>query len=231
MKKIIFLLFILISVSVYSHLIESSKFNIMLNFGGGFANNIRMADYQNMQRDAAKILLGGNITVKDDENAIFYGGLEIEPRFFIGNLILAPSFGFFNTTKGVREVSGNLGSYYNSVDLKVIFLKTSLYYKIGSKKNFVLLGGGLGFYNGKLDIISGYNDDLNLFSGSGSTLGWHSNVEYDHIFGSIVLNIGLLSRFVEIYELEVENNNNTKIYDSGASLSGCYLYAGLGYSI
>lgn len=231
MKKMMFLLLILISTLVHSQGVDRNKFGININLGGGFANNIRMADYQNMQRDAAKILLGSNITVNDEKNAIFYGGFDIEPRFYMGNLILAPSIGFYNTIKGVREVNGNLGTYYNSVELKVVSLKTSIYYKIGNNKNFILLGGGLGFYNGKLDISSGYNGDINVYSGSGSTFGWHSIVEYDHTISNFVLNTGILSRFVEIYELEVENNNNIKIYDSGASLSGSYLYVGFGFLI
>ncbi len=208
------------------------RFETVFNFSAGFANNLRLTDWQNINRDTAKLLLGQNINEEEEKNAVIYSGFNLEQRFYAGNLVYAPSISYYITTKGERDLKGSNGTYYNAVDLKTFSLASSIYYKIGSmRSSFILLGGGLGYYSGTLNIKMGYNNDLNTYSGSGWTVGWHSTIELNKVLGNFTLKGGLLSRFAEIYELQVENNNGDKIYDSGASLSGFSLYIGLGYII
>ncbi|KQC14227.1 MAG: hypothetical protein APR63_05920 [Desulfuromonas sp. SDB] len=231
MKKVIVLFIILsFSFSLAAQHHSSRYFETVIIGGGGFANNLRLADWQNLQYDAAKIFLGGNLQEEEKKEAVVYSSIRLEQRFYTGNLVFAPAIAYYQTTRGEREVIGNTGSYYNQAELKTFSLQSTIYYRIGNiQSNYVLLGGGLGYYQGTLKLEYGFNDSLSRNEGSGWTMGWHSGMEYNHSFGNIVLKAGLISRFAEIYELEVENNQNTKIYDSGASLTGISLYAGLGY--
>lgn len=230
--KIVFILalVLLISSLMWAQHQSSRYFETVITGGGGFANNLRLADWQNLQYDAAKIFLGGNLQEEEKKEAVLYSGVGLEQRFYTGNLVFAPAIAYYQTTRGEREVTGSSGSYYNQVELKTFSLQSTIYYRIGDiQSNYVLLGGGLGYYQGTLKLEYGFNDSLNRSEGSGWTIGWHSGMEFNHSFGNIVLKAGLISRFAEIYELEVENNQDQKIYDSGASLTGVSLYAGLGY--
>lgn len=221
---------LLFSISIWTQHQASRYFETVIVGGGGFANNLRLADWQNLQYDVAKIFLGGNLQEEEKKEAVLYSGFGLEQRFYMGNLVLAPSIHYYQSTQGERKVSGSSGNYYNKAELKTISFQSTIYYRIGDiQTNYILLGGGLGYYHGTLELEYGFNDSLQQSEGSGGTLGWHSGLEYNHSFGSIVLKAGLISRFAEIYELEVENDQNEKIYDSGASLTGVSLYAGLGY--
>lgn len=231
MKKMFFLALILLFSSLMWSQHQSSRyFETVILGGGGFANNLRLADWQNLQYDAAKIFLGGNLQEEEKKEAVLYSGIGLEQRFYTGNLVLAPSIYYYQSTQGERKVSGSSGNYCNKAELKTFSLQSTIYYRIGDiKSNYFLFGGGLGYYQGTLELEHGFNDSLKRSEGSGWTIGWHSGLEYNHSFGSIVLKAGLISRFAEIYELEVENDQHQKIYDSGASLTGVSLYAGLGY--
>ncbi len=211
---------------------QPGGYGIFANAGFGWANNLRLADWLNAHRDLSTPALGANQVEDEEKNNIIYGGLDIEPRYMSGNLVYALALGFYNTTKGERNVTGALGSYHSEAELKAFALRASMFYRVGlASGNCVLLGGGFGYYRATLDLAYGYNNNLQSYSGSGWTIGWHTQIEYDITFGSAVVNLGVMSRFAEIWKLEINDSAGNEVYDSGASFSGIYFYAGAGYML
>lgn len=136
-----------------------TKYSLFANFGFGFANNIRMADRLNGSSD---YLEGAWGTPAEKKEPIGYAGFDLEPHIFFEKLVLAPSWGYYNVSKGERDLTHPNGTtYHEELDLKMTGLKLSLYYRIGvSETSFVLLGGGLGYYRGTMTEKYGYNGNL-----------------------------------------------------------------------
>ncbi len=208
---------------------QADGFGVFANAGFGWANNLRLADWLNANRDLFQAAAGANRTEDEEKNNIIYGGIDIEPRYMSGNIGYALALGFYNTTKGERNVTGSLGTYHNEAELKAFALRGSVFYRVGlAGGNSVLLGGGFGYYRASLDLAYGLNGNLQSYSGSGWTVGWHTQVEYDITFGPAVVSLGVMSRFAEIWKLEINDSAGNEVYDSGASFSGIYFYAGAG---
>lgn len=216
---------------------KGSTFGIFMNLGFGYVHNLRMADWLNATEDWAKLnpLIGAGAEVKEKQ-PIGCGGFDLESRFFWGNLVLGPSLGYYGVSEGSRDIRGASANYYSALKLKMWSLRSSLYYKIVSNSgNYILLGGGLGFYGGKLAVtrtkaIGIGLEDRETFSDNKWTVGWHSQIEYDWTFGgSWVLNVGLMNRFAYIYNFKVKDNGGNPIFDAGGGLTGLYLYFGAGY--
>lgn len=205
---------------------------IFVNTGFGWANNLRTADWLNANRDISKPFLGSNIKEDQEENNLLYAGFDLEPRYFSGNLGYGLAFGYYNTTNGSRNISGSVNRFHADADLTAIAIRPSIYYRVGlDNNNFVLLGGGLGYYRASLKVATGFNNNLESYEGTGWTIGWHAGIEYNWVFGPVVVNCGVMSRFAEIWKLEINKANGDEVYDSGASFSGIYFHVGAGYMI
>ncbi len=189
---------------------ESMNYGLYINAGFGFANNLRMEDWLNNQRNFfGRSQAGANQTEPGEKSSVFYTGFNIEPRIFIGNIVIGPSFGYYSTTTGKRQVTGSNGTYRASLELNVYSLAATIYYKINlSDVSFLLLGGGLGYYNGALDIKYGMNNNIESHKANSWTIGWHTGLEYNRKLGALSLNFGVLSRFTEFFQLRVKNNAN-----------------------
>jgi hypothetical protein len=227
-------LFIALSLILPSALYaeESSSgttIGIFLNGGLGFANNLRMADRLNARRDAAKVLLGGEEDEGKRREPIGYAGLDLEPRLFSGNLVYALSLGFYNVSTGAREVSGVGGTYKTELSLQMTGFRGSIYYKVGlSDKSFILLGGGLGYYIGTMEEINNLNGVEQSDEDTKWTIGWHTALEYNRLlFGSFVFSAGIMSRFAEIYNFQVNEVDDDDKFSG--NITGLYLYVGVGY--
>jgi hypothetical protein len=227
-------LFIALSLILPSALYaeESSSgttIGIFLNGGIGFANNIFMADRLNWRSDWAEVTYSGKEDEGERKEPIGYAGVDLEPRLFSGNLVYALSLGFYNVSTGVREVRG-ASTYRNEISLQMAAFRGSVYFKIGlSDKSFFLLGGGLGYYIGTMEdkiIINGVEQQSD--EDTKWTIGWHTALEYNRLlFGSFVFSAGIMSRFAEIYNFQVNEVNEDDKFNG--NITGLYLYVGVGY--
>jgi hypothetical protein len=207
---------------------------IFFNTGFGWAHNIMLADWMNEVRDDNEASVGANRTEENEENSVFYAGFDVEPRFFSGKLAYAVSLGYHNAVNGKRKVTGSAGTVKIESDISYVSLKGTLFYKIDlSGNNYLLLGGGLGYYRPTLTID--FQNTANGYSvsgeGTGWTIGWHTQIEYNITYGKIAVSLGAISRFVEGWNVEVEDQYGNEIYDQGVSLTGIYFYVGAGYMI
>jgi hypothetical protein len=211
----------------------SDGFGVFVNTGFGWANNLRMTDWLNAMRDNSKLFLGGtNFTEDQEQNTLLYAGFDVEPRYFSGNIGYGLAFGYYNATNGSRNISGSVNKFHADADLTAIAIRPSVYYRIGlDNNNYLLLGGGFGYYRASLNVTYGFNDNLESYEGTGWTIGWHAGLEYNWKLGPVVVNLGVLSRFAEIWKLEINKANGDEVYDVGASFSGIYFYVGAGYMI
>ena len=89
---------------------------IFLNFGGGFAYNLRLADRMNLLTDVAELLLSAQEDEEAKSESLLYGGINVEPRISFGNLVFAPSFGYYDVLQGHREVRGTGASSQTQQD-------------------------------------------------------------------------------------------------------------------
>ncbi|MCU0822554.1 MAG: hypothetical protein MUC95_08800 [Spirochaetes bacterium] len=184
------------------------KLGIFMDFGFGFAN----------------------------KEPLLYGGFDIEARFFSGNIVLAPSFGYYDVSQGYREVSNDTVTFKQRVSLSFIALKASAYYKISfDGGNFLLLGGGLGYYNGTLKNEWGWYDNngaesVETSEDSSWTIGVHTGLEYNILFSdSFAVSFGFMNRFAEAFTFDVDTGNDDTDDKINAGIVGIYLYAGCGY--
>ncbi len=208
---------------------SGTTIGIFLNGGFGFANNLRMADRMNVRRDAAEIVVSGEEDEGKRKEPIGYAGVDLEPRIFLGNLVYAASLGFYNVSTGAREVRGVGGTYKTELSLQMTAVRGSIYYKVGlSDKSFILLGGGLGYYIGTMEEINNLNGVEQSDEDTEWTIGWHTVLEYNRLlFGSFVFSAGLMSRFAEIYNFQVNEVDNDDKFSG--NITGLYLYVGVGY--
>lgn len=206
---------------------------IFVNTGFGWANNLRLADWLNAFENEGKKAVGTNPEVKTDTSNLIYGGFDLEPRYFLGNIVYGLSIGYHNTTKGKREVQGGLGVYTATADLSFFSMRASAYYRVGlSDSSYILLGGGLGYYRASLSLSVEANGIV-LAEGDGTawTIGWHTGLEYNKKLGPVLLSLGIMSRFAEVWNMEFHQANGDDLYDSSVNLTGIYFYVGAGYMI
>ncbi len=209
-------------------------YSINLQMGFGWAHNIMLADWMNRWRDIFEPTVGVNRDEEQEENSVLYSGFDIEPRMHSGNLVYSLSVGYHNVLNGKRKVTGNLGTMKIESDLTYISIKATALYRIAlSSGNCFLLGGGLGYYRPTLTLDYSNTATGTYFSreGTGWTIGWHTQFEYNIAFGNVNVSLGVLSRFAECWNLEVEDQNGDELYDQGVSLTGIYFYVGAGYMI
>lgn len=224
------LFFSLTAASYAEEAPSGTTIGIFLNGGLGFANNLRMADRLNARRDAAKILLAGEEDEGQRKEPIGYAGVDLEPRLFLGNLVYAASLGFYNVSTGAREVRGGGNTYTTELSLQMTAVRGSVYYRVGlSEKSFILLGGGLGYYIGTMEETNTLNGVVQESDEDTKwTIGWHTALEYNRLlFGSFVFSAGIMSRFAEIYNFQVNEVNDDDKFSG--NITGLYLYIGVGF--
>lgn len=212
------------------------EMGLFVDFGSGFTNNLRLSDWMNSLAEMQEVLLMSEEDESTRGEPLLYGGIDIEARFFSGNIVFGPSFGYYDVMQGHREVEGDTVTYKHDLSLSFIALKTSVYYRIGfSDGNFLLLGGGLGYYNGTLKNEWGYysssgNDEVNSSEDSCWTIGVHTGLEYNiRLFDSFAISAGFINRFAEAFKFDVDVSNDDDDDNINAGLTGVYLYAGAGY--
>lgn len=222
------LFFSLTAASYAEEAPSGTTFGIFLNGGLGFANNLRMADRLNWRRDWAKITYLGEEDEGERKEPIGYAGVDLEPRLFLGNLVYAASLGFYNVSTGVREVRG-VSTYRNEISLQMTAVRGSVYYRLGlSEKSFILLGGGLGYYIGTMEDTIIVNGVEQTDEDTKWTIGWHTALEYNRLlFGSFVFSAGIMSRFAEIYNFQVNEVDDDDKFSG--NITGLYLYIGVGF--
>ncbi len=214
---------------------SNSGIGIFFNFGGGFTNNLRLSDWMNRMAYAQEIIIGGEEDKEKSDEPLFYGGYDLEARLFSGNIVYGPAFGYYNVSRGYREVVGNSTTFKQNVSLDFYAFRGTIYYKISySNRDFLLLGGGFGYYSGTLEHEFGYYSDsgnsVNTSEDSTWTIGWHTCIEYNsRIFDSFAFSIGTMQRFAEALQFDVDNSNDDSDDDINAGLTGLYFYIGLGY--
>lgn len=222
---------------------------IFFNAGVGIANNLRMVDrlngrYQGLEEEE---LTG------EEGNPLFYKGIDLEGRFFLGNIVYALSYGYYDVSMGKRRGNAIYTNpvtpdettvHYNiRLSLKIHGFRASAYYKVSlDDDNFILLGGGLGYYIGIMEEELDYSYEADIISGTDEqrTIGWHTGLEYNIKYGPVAISLGFMSRFVEFINFEpnkeydeknAEEDGNEEYDDSkiSAGLTGLYLYVGAGY--
>ncbi len=214
------------------------QFGIFTDFGFGFANNIRLSDWMNQFVEAQEA--DPSLDLEEDKSKrkepLLYGGIVFEPRFFSGNIVLAPSFGYYDVSQGYREASNGTITYKQTISLSFFALTASVYYKISfDSGNFLLLGGGLGYYGGTLKNEWGYYDDDGAESEQTSkdsawTIGVQTGLEYNILFfDSFAVSFGFVNRFAEAFTFDVDVGNDDDDDRINAGLLGIYLYTGCGY--
>ncbi|MFH0977416.1 MAG: hypothetical protein V1874_16680 [Spirochaetota bacterium] len=217
---------------------ETSKFSIMADAGFGWSNNLRTEDWLNAYRNLAKANFNPGYQEKEEKSTLIYGGFDLEPRYYTGNIVYGVSIGYHKTTTGKRELTGtqiattNPLSYKAEASLSMFSVMSTIYYKINkSDTSFLLLGGGLGYYRATLKLKEGFNTNINSYKGNGWTIGWHTQIEYNKTFGNVVLAGGVMSRFAEVWKLEINDSSGNEKYDSSVNMTGIYFYIGAGYLI
>jgi opacity protein-like surface antigen len=228
MKKLLFLLsLILVSGASALMAADAPSYGFYATTGFGFANNLRMADYMNARSDAYETALNTHATKKEP---MFCYGFDLEARKFMKNIVYGISIGYLSTTKGSREITSGAVIYNEELTLKAMSLRGSVYYKIDlDSGNRVLLGGGLGYYYGTMESTINRNFSTNYHKKDSTwTIGWHSGIEYDIVFGNFNLCFGATSRFVEFYKFKVQENNSD---DLSGGFTGLNLSVGAGYTL
>ena len=106
------------------------QFGIFMDLGFGLANNLRLSDWMNRVAEGQELFLLSEEDESTRKEPLIYGGVDIEARFFSGNLVFGSSFGYYDVSQGYREVQGDLITYKQRLSLSFIALKASAYYKI-----------------------------------------------------------------------------------------------------
>jgi len=180
---------------------------------------------------------------KADDDTIGFG---MDFRYFHDNIGIG-----FQTGYSVARADSEMSNPYRSgssdrsvtaCKLYVVPIVATLFYRIGleSSKSFVLFGGGLGYYYGRIkfdyeDQTSFYPDDRSFrWYGEQSKIGYHILIEYDYVFeNDLVIFGGIKGRYVKFDEfkdgnqIRLEYGTNKKLK---AGLTGAVVYFGFGVS-
>lgn len=220
-------------------------FQILGSLSAGYARNSDMnsitkddGDYYTEEYNS---IVYDDTFSSDNSAADFPIGADFELRYFYSNFGIGANI-------GIHEVSAEsevTSPYYkdkatSSATLTVRTLVATCYYRIFSPnlKHFLILGGGLGHYSGKLKYELEDDDSLSYdfsrsFNGKQSVIGYHALAEYDFVFfRSLTLFTGFKLRYVEFDEFK--NNGNVIKYKGDnfeAGLTGVIWYFGAGFSI
>jgi opacity protein-like surface antigen len=227
MKKLLILLsLILVPGTSALTAADTPSYGLFLNTQFGSANNLRMSDYMNARSD---VFASGANTTATKKEPLFCYGFDLEGRFFSGNIVYGASIGYLSTTKGSREVAAY--NYTEEITLKAMSIRGSVYYRITLESgNRVLLGGGLGYYYGTMEnkYSSIYASQTGHRKDSSWTIGWHTGIEYDIVFGSFNISLSAMSRYAEFYKFRINQYNNDT---TSGGFTGLYCTVGAGYTL
>ena len=168
-------------------------------------------------------------------------GIEFEFRYFPSNLGFGLQTGF-NTTNAKSEVETprdlfGRGKYTSTYGFLVIPVVANLYYRIDfeSSNNFVLLGGGAGYYFGRMKWNEKAKNSLGRVVYDEEVEGWQSKigfqllVEYDYVWDiGLTAFAGIKYSFVQFDKFGGEFGDVFDGIGFKAGL-GFALYFGAGY--
>jgi len=222
-----------------SPLFAENNFGIFLGAGAGFANNLQFIDRLNaLEKEHKTTPLLTDPSVEEKE-PLAYGGLTVEGRYYDDCLVYGIGLGYYNLADGTRKVcgsnSGDTYIYNDRIDMIMVNLSGSLYYRLGFENgNYLLLGGALlvnrGTYretvtlavNGASVPGAGYDKEFHKIA-----VGWQIGLEYNFSFGMVDISIGAITRFADIYNYKIEYTSTVDNRASGG-ITGGYLYAAAG---
>jgi opacity protein-like surface antigen len=233
------------SVSFAEENTEGTSFQILGQFGIGYAHNPDMSDWTKWLggelADDLNAVVGSNSFKSDDSSANVVLGAEFEPRLFLGAVGLGASGGFY-TTRAESKVESKswADSATYTLTLNVIPVTGTLYYrKAVSDSGYLVFGAGAGYYMATLEVeiedkVSIPPDFGDSRTFKNTAIGYHAKIEYNHVLsGSAIIYGGLMGRYVEFDKFE--KNGVWPVNEDGsaltAGLSGVSLYVGLGLAL
>jgi hypothetical protein len=257
MKKLGFLSAFILTIfianaTVFFFFYELPSVQLLLSLAVGHASNKDMTNFVEYFSKGEVIpelqgLSNGytNFSENSHKKANLPVGFDLDFRFFFGNIGAGFQIGY-HLDKAEYELSASGSSSYSpvkattAVELWVVPYVGTLFYRVdlGSSNSFVLLGGGLGYYSGKLKVdqkLEGTTSSDYAYDDSyrQSKIGFHVLVEYDYAFDfGLTLFAGLKYRYVKFDEFKdgsyvMTNYDGSKLK---ASLTGVVFYFGTGFS-
>jgi len=223
-----------------------SQLQILGSFALGYASNSDINDaaagVAQSDADYYNSIVAGDPFSVDSSKANFTYGFDLDLRYFFGNIGIGAEVGY-HTAKAKSEVTGSnyVDKTTTTIKLDVIPVVATVYYKIPvgeASNNFLLVGAGLGYYSGKLDVKYEDNDTIvgdtsYTLKGDQSTIGYHALVEYDYVINSgITFFTGVKVRYVQFDKFEKSGAAITYAGDNiSGGLTGINWYIGAGISI
>ncbi len=219
---------LLVALPAFSQVQEdsasSSGWEVYASAGFGFSYNVYLEDTQNERADAYELI--GYTEVKDDSKGSWlYGSFGLEPRYSTGNIVFGLPVSYYGIMESKRVLVNGGSTVETVMELKMWSASFAANYKISmDNSNYLLLGGGAGFYSGTIkwdDTLLGSDSDTKW------TIGWHTGIEYHWVFGDVDLYIGATSRFAEILMFKVHSDDGKNNMIAG--VTGLYFPVGAGY--
>ena len=183
----------------------------------------------------------------DNTSANFSGGCDVDFRYFFDNFGIGLQSGYHiaraeSEMTEPRYVDKSTTTY----ELSVVPVVSTLFYRITRSSNsFILLGGGIGYYFGKVKFD--YEDKITIppnysysFSGKQSKVGVHALIEYDYILDNgITFFGGVKYRYIQFDKFKKGGKvaqelgygpNGIPVKNLKAGLTGVTAYIGAGVS-
>jgi len=243
------LTFLIYSATGFAYYEESQppSMQILLSMSVGGAKNGDMTD---MVKDDAKYFeldLGSSGYNKFSDikttKANLPVGFDLDFRYFFDNIGVGFQIGYYlDKAEAKVTASDNTSSLANTtatstMELWVVPYVGTVFYRLAfSPNSFMLFGGGLGYYKGKITYDLEYTGGI-AASDSGtykqSKIGYHILAEYDYAFDiGFTLFAGLKAKYVQFDKFKgggetLENWDDSKLE---AGLTGISFYFGLGFS-
>jgi hypothetical protein len=224
----------------------TTSFQILGSMSLGYASNSNLNDVASKSGDDDVVYYNAYPLIKntfsaENSTADFTYGFDLDLRYFFGNVGIGAEVGY-HIAEAKSEVTSSVysASTTTTIGIAVIPVVATLFYRVPmeSSSNFILIGGGLGYYSGtlkyKYEDDSGVLPDLSSsIEGKQSTIGYHALVEYDYVMESgLTFYTGLKARYVHFNEFDKDGSPlmyNGKNLE--ASLTGVNWYFGAGFSI
>ena len=257
MKKLGFLSAFILTIfianaTVFANDNELPSVQLLLSLAVGHASNKDMTNYAEYlaEKDKSDLKLPpysyANVDESKKTKANLPVGFDLDFRFFFGNIGAGFQIGY-HLDKAESELSAkdSSSSYLDvkstsAVELWVVPYVGTLFYRVdlGSSNSFLLLGGGLGYYSGKLKVdqkLEGTTSSDYAYDDSyrQSKIGFHALVEYDYAFDfGLTLFAGVKGRYLKFNEFKDGSNVMRNVDGSKfkAGLTGVVFYFGTGFS-
>ena len=253
MKKLTFLsvfmfVFFIYNATGFAFTPNKPEYQLLLSWVAGYANNKAMNnsaenEAQEFGEEFATTFGGGGYSINSSK-ANLPAGFDVDFRLFSDNIGIGLQIGY-HTAKAESKVSSPTPDRDKATityELSVVPVVATLYYwiELASSNSFLLLGGGLGYYSGKMNYNGKWDDMYGPFYSLShdnfrqTKIGCHILIEYDYVFDiGFTIFAGIKARYVQFDEFKKDNyyigeypaDKNLK-----AGLTGVALYIGGGYS-